>query len=49
MSDFIRPLTSAQTVELRKRQRGKNIALLLVLIGVAVLFYAISVVKFKVS
>lgn len=49
MSDFIRPLTAAQTVELRKRQRGKNIALLLVLIGVAVLFYAISVVKFKVS
>jgi len=32
-----------------KRQRAKNIAVLAVLIGVAVLFYAISMVKFRVS
>ena len=32
-----------------KRQRGKNIAVLVVLIGIAVLFYAISMVKFRVS
>ncbi len=49
VTDFITPLNAEQTVELRRRQRGKNIALLLALIGVAVLFYAISVVKFKVS
>jgi hypothetical protein len=30
---------------LRRRQRGRNIALLIVLVGVVVLFYAISIVK----
>lgn len=34
--------------ELRRRQRGRNIALLLALIATIALFYAISVVKFKV-
>ncbi len=37
------------TPDLARRQRSKNIAVLLILIGVAVLFYAISVVKFRVS
>jgi len=32
---------------MRRRRRGRNIALLLVLIGLAVLFYAISIVKLK--
>ena len=49
MSDsFPPPLSASEAAELRRRQRGRNIALLLVLIGVAALFYAISMVKFKV-
>jgi len=42
-------LSAAEAIELRRRQRGKNIALLVVLIGMAALFYAISIVRFKVS
>ena len=49
MDEFPRPLTLAETVELRRRQRGKNIALLVVLLALALLFYAVSMVKFKVS
>ena len=49
MDEFPRPLTIAETAELRRRQRGKNIALLVVLLALALLFYAISMVKFKVS
>ncbi len=45
----IAPYTAEQTAEVRRRQRGRNIALLIVLIGVGVLLYAIAVVKFKVS
>ena len=46
--DFPPPLSPAAALELRRRQRGRNLVLLLVLIGVAALFYAISMVKFKV-
>jgi len=49
LDDFPSPLSPAEAVELRRRQRGKNIALLVVLITMAALFYAIAVVKFKVS
>ena len=49
MDDFPRPLTPAETVELRRRQRGKNIAVFAVLLALALLFYAIAMVKFKVS
>ena len=49
MDEFPPPLSPAEAVELRRRQRGKNIALLVVLIGLAALFYAISVVRFKVA
>ena len=49
MVELPRPLTAAETVELRRRQRGKNVALLLVLLVLALLFYAIAIVKFKVS
>ncbi len=49
MDEFPRPLTPAETVELRRRQRGKNLALFAVLLALALLFYAISMVKFKVS
>ena len=34
-----------QAAELRRRQRGRNIAMLIVLVAVIVLFYAISIVK----
>ena len=43
--EFPPPLSPAQAAELRRRQRGRNIALLLVLVAVAALFYAISIVK----
>jgi hypothetical protein len=49
MDEFPRPLTVAETVELRRRQRGKNVVLFVVLLALALLFYAISMVKFKVS
>ena len=31
---------------MRRRRRGRNIALIVVLVGLAALFYAITVVKF---
>ncbi len=49
MDEFPRPLTAAETVELRRRQRVKNLVLFAVLLALALLFYAISMVKFKVS
>ena len=49
MDELPRPLTPAETVELRRRQRGKNIAVFAVLLALALLFYAIAMVKFKVS
>ncbi len=49
MDEFPPPLTSIEAAELRRRQRGKNIALLVVLMALAGLFYAISMVRFKVS
>ena len=47
--DDRRLLTPAETAELRRRQRSKNIALLVALLALALLFYAISMVRFKVS
>ncbi len=47
--DFPRPLSPAEAAELRRRQRGRNIALLVVLLAVAALFYAIAIVKLKVG
>ncbi len=46
---FPPPLSAIEAAELRRRQRGRNWALLIVLVLVAALFYAISMVKFKVS
>lgn len=46
--DFPPPLSPQAAAELRRRQRGRNIALVIVLVAVAALFYAISMVKFKV-
>ena len=39
----------ADAAELRRRQRGRNVVLLVVLLALAALFYAIAMVKFKVS
>jgi len=40
------PLSPSEiAAELRRRRRGRNLAVLAVLVGLAVLFYAISVVK----
>jgi hypothetical protein len=49
VDEFPRPLSPAEAVELRRRQRGRNIALLIVLVAVAALFYAISIVKLRVG
>jgi hypothetical protein len=37
--------TPAQAAELVRRQRGRNVALMVVLASVAVLFFAITLVK----
>jgi hypothetical protein len=38
-------MTEAEAAEFRRRQKGRNIALLLVLIALSVLFFAITIVK----
>lgn len=43
------PISERPIPDLARRQRVKNVALLLILFGLAGLFYAISVVKFRVS
>ncbi len=35
--------------EIRRRQRVRNLVLLIVLLGLAALFYAIAIVRFRVS
>ena len=37
--------TEAQAAELHRRQRGRNVAMIVVLAGLAVLFFAITIVK----
>jgi len=39
------PLSLLESAAIARRRRGRNIALLVVLVGIAVLFYAIAVVK----
>lgn len=46
---FPPPMSPQVAAEFQRRQRGRNRVLLLVLIGVAALFYAIAMVKFRVS
>jgi hypothetical protein len=43
--DFPPPLSPAQAAELKRRQRGRNIAMLVVLVAICVLFYALAIVK----
>jgi hypothetical protein len=42
---LLTPLKRSDSVELGKRRRGRNIAMLVVLLLVAALFYAIAMVK----
>ncbi len=42
-------MSPADAAEFQRRRRGRNILLLVVLIGLVALFYALSMVKFKVS
>jgi len=39
------PLTRTQSAELGRRRRGRNLAMLVVLLSLCGLFYAISIVK----
>ena len=45
MSEFPPRPTAAQAAELNRRKRGRNVALILVLAGLALLFFAITIVK----
>lgn len=45
MEDFPQPLSPEEAAELRRRRRGRNIALLVVLLALSALFYAIAIVK----
>jgi hypothetical protein len=38
-------MTEAEAAEFRRRQKGRNIAILLVLIALSVLFFAVTIVK----
>jgi hypothetical protein len=38
-------MTEAEAAEFRRRQKGRNIAILLVLIALSALFFAITIVK----
>ena len=45
MSEFPLPVPSAEITAFRAARRGRNMALLVVLLGFAALFYAIAMVK----
>jgi hypothetical protein len=38
-------MTEAEAVEFRRRQKGRNVAILLVLIALSLLFFAVTIVK----
>jgi hypothetical protein len=38
-------MSDAEAAEFRRRQKGRNIAMLAVLIGLSLLFFAITIVK----
>ena len=38
-------MTDAEAAEFRRRQKGRNLAILLVLIALSVLFFAVTIVK----
>lgn len=38
-------MTDAEAAEFRRRQKGRNVAMLVVLLGLSALFFAITIVK----
>jgi hypothetical protein len=38
-------MTEAEAAEFRRRQKGRNVAILMVLIALSVLFFAVTIVK----
>jgi hypothetical protein len=38
-------MTEAEAVEFRRRQKGRNVAILVVLIALSLLFFAVTIVK----
>jgi hypothetical protein len=45
MADFPPRPTPVEAAELRRRQRGRNVAILVVLVSLVILFFAITIVK----
>jgi hypothetical protein len=45
MADFPPRPSPVEAAELHRRQRGRNVAILVVLVGLVVLFFAITIVK----
>ena len=45
MTGPLPPLTRAQSDQIARKRRGRNIALLVALLAIAGLFYAIAIVK----
>lgn len=45
MAEFPTPPTGSEADAFRRRRRGRNVAIILVLVGLALLFYAITIVK----
>lgn len=45
MAELPPPMSPEVAAEFRRRRRGRNIAMLVVLLGLSGLFYAIAVVK----
>jgi hypothetical protein len=41
------PMSGEELAALQKRRRGRNIAMLIALLALAILFYAIAMVKLK--
>ena len=45
MTDFPNPMKPDEAVDFRRRRRGRNVAILVALVAICVLFYAIAMVK----
>ena len=43
--DLLPPLSEAEAIALRRRQKGRNIAMAAVILGLSALFFAITFVK----
>ena len=40
-------MTEAEAVEFRRRQKGRNIAIAMIIMGLSALFFAITIVKMR--